>query len=350
MNSVSANSQISQDKFNLRQEIIDAPLQFRVGFGIAEFVKLNKTFKRATFHGEGGSAFPVSLASTIIRDELVKENKVPFEIYQNHTYLLSPEAFNESLNFFCSYSGNTEETILTLKQAIDKNLSAVVIASGGTLQVMAEQSKIPFIKLPVPHPTFQPRMGSGYFIGAILQILISHGFVKDLRAQITASAQAFVGKMGEYEQNGKELADKIFGKTPVVWSSQKFKELARVWTIKFNEHSKNPAFWNFFPELDHNLMVGFTNLGDRYFAIMLKDPNDERQNLRRYTITADILKGYGMESKILELSGGSTFEEMFSSIYIADFAAYYLAGKNNVDPTPVEMVEELKKRLKSSEQ
>jgi len=153
--------------------------------------------------------------------------------------------------------------------------------------------------------------------------------------------------MDDYESQGKALAGKITGKTPVVWSSQRFKELARVWTIKFNEHAKNPAFWNFFPELNHNSMVGYTHLGDRYFAIMLRDNDDEEENLQRYEITADILKGYKMESVILDLEGKNMFAKMFNSIYTADFAAYYLAEKNEIDPTPVAMVEDFKTRLKS---
>ena len=80
---------------------------------------------------------------------------------------------------------------------------------------------------------------------------------------------------------------------------------------------------------------------------MLRDNDDEEENLKRYEITADILKGYKMESVVLDLEGDNMFAKMFSSIYLADFAAYYLAEKNEIDPTPVVMVEELKKRLKS---
>ena len=53
-----------------------------------------------------------------------------------------------------------------------------------------------------------------------------------------------------------------------------------------------------------------------------------------------------MDSVILDLVGESCFAKMFNSIYVADFAAYYLAEKNQIDPTPVVMVEELKARLK----
>ena len=106
------------DKSNLRQAIYEAPGQFAVGFDIAKQINLTGKFTKATFHGEGGSAFPASLVATLIRDIFQKEDLVSFGIYQNHTYSLSPEDFSHSLNFFCSYSGNTEETITTLEKAI----------------------------------------------------------------------------------------------------------------------------------------------------------------------------------------------------------------------------------------
>ncbi len=341
------SSSYKLDKSNLRGAIYEAPKQFRVGFELASSVKLDGDFGQAVFYGEGGSAFPVSLVSTLVRDAAEKDGKTPTAIFQNHTYSLTSEASRNAMNVFCSYSGNTEETITTLTKALDANLPIVVMASGGKLEEIARAKGLSFIKLPMPTPDFQPRMGTGYFVGVILQILANHGLASDMNDEVLAAVDGFNKSMSSFEEKGYDLASKVAGKTPVVWSSQKFNELARVWTIKFNEHSKNPAFWNFFSELNHNLMVGFTNLGDKYFAIMLKDPADDPENLRRYDITADILKGYNMESTILDLEGANTFAKMFNSIYIADFAAYYLAEKNGLDPTPVEMVEELKKRLKS---
>lgn len=333
------------DKSNLRQVIIEAPKQFAVGFELAKDVKVDGSFKRAIFYGEGGSAFPASLVNTLARDWADRAGVDAPRICQNHTYSLKPEASKGALNIFCSYSGNTEETITTLTKALTAGLPVVVIASGGKLEEIAKKKGLPFVKLPMPNPQFQPRMGTGYIVASMLTILHNHGLVEDLKGEMLASVPNFESSMGEYEAKGKELAAKIAGKTPLVWSSQRFKELARVWTIKFNEHAKNPAFWNFSPEFNHNLMVGLTNLPDRYFAIMLKDPDDDPQNLRRYEIAAEVLGEHGLESEILDLRGTTTFAKMFDSIYTADFAAYYLAEKNQTDPTPVDMVEEFKAKL-----
>ena len=335
------------DKSNLREVILESPKQFEEGFGLGSKIKLAGEFLRAIFYGEGGSAFPVSLVNTLVKDVAAKAGKDAVRICQNHTYSLWPEASHGALNVFCSYSGNTKETITTLTAALEKDLPSVAIASGGKLEEIATARSTPFVQLPIPSADFQPRMGTGYFVACILQILVNHGLAQDIKEEILQEVSMFESSMDDYESQGKALAEKIVGKTPVIWSSQKYKDLARVWTIKFNEHAKNSAFWNFFPELNHNSMVGYTHLGDRYFAIMLRDEDDDAENLKRYEITADILKGYQMESVILDLEGDNMFAKMFSSIYTADFTAYYLAEKNQVDPTPVAMVEELKRRLKS---
>lgn len=338
-------SRFDLDKSDLRQAIYDSPKQFAVGFDLAKDVKVVGDFQRVVFYGEGGSAFPASLVRILAANKNYVGGELPISFMQNYTYLLTPDSSKSALNIFCSYSGNTEETISTLTQAIEAGIPAIAMASGGKVEEICKEHSVPFVKLPVPYEGFQPRMGTGYFAGAMLQVLNNHGLTEDFQAEITKSAGGFEAKMEGFEKVGQDLAQKLAGKTPVVWANQMFKELARIWTIKFNEHAKNPAFFNFFPELNHNSMIGYSHLGNQYFAIMLKDPADDPRNHQRYDVTAGILKDAGVESEILELVGETVFEKLFNSIYTADFAAYYLAEKNGVDPTPVDMVEEFKKRL-----
>lgn len=335
------------DKSDLRQAIYDSPKQFAVGFQLAKDVKIEGNFQRVVFYGEGGSAFPASITRIIAANKRYVTGELPIAFFQNYTYLLTPDSSRDALNVFCSYSGNTEETISTLTQAIEAGIPAIAMASGGKVEEICKEHNVPFVKLPVPYEGFQPRMGTGYFVGAMLQVLANHGLTVDFKNEITKSAAGFESRMEGFEKVGMELAAKVAGKTPVVWANQTFKELARIWTIKFNEHAKNPAFFNFFSELNHNSMIGYSHLGNQYFAIMLKDPADDPRNHKRYDVTAGILKEVGMESEILEITGETVFEKLFNSIYLADFVGYYLAEKNGVDPTPVDMVEEFKKRLKS---
>ena len=150
----------------------------------------------------------------------------------------------------------------------------------------------------------------------------------------------------EFEEQGKKIAEELLGKTPVVYGSTKFKSLAMIWKIMFNENAKTPAFWNFFPELNHNEMVGFTKPQGKFQLVILRDQNDHPRNLKRIEITTDILKNYGVDSTIVDMPEDGMLYRIFATLQIGCWASYYLALKYEIDPTPVEMVEELKEKLK----
>lgn len=337
------------DKSGFRQFILDAPKGFEVGLNLAKNVKIDGQFESVTVSGMGGSAWPANLLRTYC-NSLFKKNPQhkQFEIYINRYYSLPPESqASDSLNFIASYSGNTEETISSLEEANSKNLTYIGISSGGKVEELCKQYGAPHIKLPIPHPDFQPRMGTGYFFGAMFQLLINQELMPNTNGELVSMAEKLNEKMNEFEQRGLALAKKIKGKTIVVYASPKYKSVAMVWKIKINENSKTPAFWNFLPEMDHNEMVGFTNPQAKFFIIMLRDGDDDSRNIKRFEATAKLLNSKGVETEIIDMEEGDVFYKMFASIAIADWASYYLAIKYKQDPTPVDMVEDLKKILAS---
>lgn len=334
------------DKSNFRQFIIDTPNQYREGFELAKDIKLPGKYISVTISGMGGSALPANLLRTYCNSYFAKNpDKERFQIYINRYYSLPPEAYDKSLNIIASYSGNTEETISALNECVNKKLDFIGISSNGKVETLCKDCHVPHIKLPVPYPNYQPRMGTGYFFGSMLKLLINQGLIPDLTEELLERAKILEENMERYEMKGKELADKMKGKTPVIYSSPRYKPVAMVWKIKINENAKTPAFWNFLPEANHNEMVGFTNPQADFLMILLRDPDDHPRNIKRYDATSDLLKKKGIESVIIDMEGEDVFQKIFSSITIADWASYYLALAYNQDPTPVEMVEELKKIL-----
>lgn len=337
------NNMNPKDPSNFRKFIIDTPTQFKVGMEIAKNALVEGNFESLTVSGMGGSALPVNLLQAYINS---LTDAKPFNIYINRYYSLPVHAKQRnSLNFVSSYSGTTEETISSLEEIHSLNLPFVGFSSGGNIEELSKKYGMPHVKLPVPYPNYQPRMGTGYFFGAMYQTLVNHGLIPDNSSEIISSAGKFNDFMDSYEQKGKELAGKLKGKTPVIYASSNFLATAMVWKIKLNENAKTPAFYNFFPELNHNEMVGFTNPQANFMIIMLKDSSDNPRNLKRYEVTAQLLKDKGIDSEIINMDGENAFSKMFLSIILADWASYYLALEYDQDPTPVAMVEELKKIL-----
>jgi glucose/mannose-6-phosphate isomerase len=259
---------------------------------------------------------------------------------------LPPESFYECLNFICSYSGNTEETIASFEEALENNLPCVALSSGGKIEEMAKEHHVPHILLPIPYENFQPRIGTGYFFGAMFQVLVNQGLVADVTKTLIKESLALKQCMGTLEEQGKLLAKKIAGKTPVIYSTARYKSVAMVWKIKFNENAKTPAFWNFFPELNHNEMVGWTLPQGKFIILMLRDLDTHQRVKKRFEITAQLLRENKVDVEILDIHGKSVYTKVFTSILLGDFVSYHLALAYGQDPTPVDMVEKLKKLLK----
>lgn len=335
------------DKSNLRQMILESPEQFFAGFALAKDIRIAGTFRSIMISGMGGSALPGNLFRIYLNDLFKTEqpHDQPLSVYQNRSYSLPPESFHECLNFVCSYSGNTEETIASFEEILKNHLPCIALSAGGKIEEMARAHGVPHVKLPIPYENFQPRVGTGYFFGVMFQILVNQGLVPDMTVDLASEAMTLKQRMPAIEEQGKALAKRIVGKTPVIYTTAKYKSVAMVWKIKFNENAKTPAFWNFFPELNHNEMVGWTLPQGKFFVLMLRDAGTYGQNLKRIDITAGLLRKQGVEVEILDMEGGSVYSKVFTSIALGDFTSYYLALEYGQDPTPVAMVEELKKLL-----
>ena len=124
--------------------------------------------------------------------------------------------------------------------------------------------------------------------------------------------------------------------------------MAHNWKIKFNENSKIPAFWNIFPELNHNEMVGHTGtkkLSGKFNVIILQDQADHPRILRRMKITAGAMKKLGLKVDFVDIKQGPLMFKVFATLLLGEWVSYYLALSQKIDPSPVKLVEDFKKQM-----
>ena len=244
-----------------------------------------------------------------------------------------------------SYSGNTEETIDALAHARKKNMAVAVISVGGKLLEIAKRDNLPYIQF--PETGIQPRSALGFSIKALLRLMRQDAAMDELR-DLSGILDAH---MEFFEKEGETLANRLTGYVPIIYSSSRNSSIAHSWRIKFNETGKIPAFSDVFPEMNHNGMTGFDvqektkTLSERFYFLMLKDAQDHPQVQKRMEVTSALYRERGLRCEILSLEGGTVWEKIFSSLLIADFAAYHTAMKYGVEAEQVPMVEELKKRI-----
>lgn len=326
------------DKSNMKDIIAKSASQLTKGLEIAKNIKVEGDFKNVIICGIGGSALPANILAAITSP------KVPIHIHRD--YNLPTAANKDSLIICISYSGNTEETISAFEQALEKGFKCAAIATGGKIEEICEKNNVPLAKIPAG---IQPRSATGYLFSALSTILFNSKIIGDISTEIFQTANELEKINPELEKEAKSIAKKINKKIPIIYASNNFKTAARIWKIKFNENSKIPAFYNYFPELNHNEMVGFTNKSkvSNFFVLMLKDGNDHERTIKRMNLLASILKKKGVKNIFIETKQGSFMFKMFASLLLGDWTSYYLAIGNKTDPTPVAMVEEFKKMMLS---
>ncbi|MCH7883008.1 bifunctional phosphoglucose/phosphomannose isomerase [Patescibacteria group bacterium] len=251
--------------------------------------------------------------------------------------------FEEHLVIAGSYSGNTEETIDAFNAALEKGLALAAITTNGKLLELAKKNTAPYIQM--PKTGIQPRLALGFTIRALLKLM---GDEEGLRQTRTLADSLDVDGC---EYKGKALAEVLRAKLPVVYSSQRNEPIAYNWKVKFNETGKIPVFYNVFPELNHNEMTGFDvsssakPLSEKIHFIFLRDDQDDSRILKRMDATKKIYTDRGFGVEVLELTDGDPWQKIFTSLLIADWAAFYLARYYGADPEQVPMVEEFKKLI-----
>ncbi len=325
------------DKSDMRKVILDFPDQFRKALEFSKDVKVEGEINKIIVTGIGGSTLPGDLVRTYLEGF-----KIP--IYVNRDYKLPRPIDEKTLVFVESFSGNTEEPVYAYPDAKANNTKIAIITSNGKLEKTAKEDGVPLVKLIKESPTFQPRSATGYMFAAIINVLINSGIVSERHRE---EIEILGGKLKafDFENQGKDLAKRLKDKIPLIYASNRFKALARIWKIKFNENSKVQAFWNYFPELNHNEIVGFTNPQGKFHIIVLRDKEDHPRILERMKITAEILEEKGIKTSFIDLQGNDLLTKIFSTLMLGDWTSYYLALEYSIDPTPVKVIEDLKKKM-----
>lgn len=324
------------DRSDMHGSIASVHKQVHEGLKLAEGIKVIGEFDDIIITGMGGSALPGLVLQNVLIDSKVK-------IHINRDYSLPEWAGKRTLVFAISFSGNTEETLSSYQDARKKGCKTIAIASGGKLKEMASSHNTPFIKIPKPFEMFQPRAGIGYLFFSILAVLMNSHVIRGLDYDIDKTVKTLMNE--KIDEEAQQIAEKLVDKVPVIYASERLSSAAYKWKIAFNENAKTPAFCNVFPELNHNEMNGYINHRGPLFVIMLSNDDDHPQVRKRMKITKELIKKQGVPVLELAMKGDSLMTKIFSAIMLGDFTAYYLALKYGTDPTPVQMVEDLKKML-----
>lgn len=301
------------------------------------------SIKNIIISGLGGSA----ISADLIKNFLVKEIKIP--IIVNRNYNLPSFANQETMFIASSYSGNTEETISSLMEAIEKKCKTICVSTGGKVEAIAKEKGLNHIKL---KSGFQPRYALGTSFFTLLKIFQHLNFIDD--------QNSFVNKIRKlWEEKGKtftpeeniafQVAVQLVGFIPIIYSvSDITNSVGYRLKSQINENSKLHSFHHEIPEMNHNEIIGWESYQEKDFrakVIQIFDDSYHPQIKKRFTILNELLSKSGLEIIKLESSHEDFKVRLLDLIYLSDWISYYLGVLRGFDPSEIDYINFLKEKL-----
>jgi glucose/mannose-6-phosphate isomerase len=292
--------------------------------------------------GMGGSGLGARVIESLYADEI----KVPL-VRVNDYHL--PKWIDENTLVICSsYSGETEETIQNVKEAIAKKTKWMAIGAGNTLIKMAQEHRVPYYQInPKYNPSNQPRMAIGYSIVGQLVLVSKAGlieFTKNDIDQVIPPMKSVIEKTDE----AKNLAIKIEDKIIAFISASHLIGATHTINNQLNENAKVFSADFSIPELNHHLLEGFSHPNVNrsiLFAFFINSSLFPERIIKRFEMTREVLKKNNIEIFEYKAKAENKIAQVFETIQFGAYVNFYLSMLYGQNPAPIPWVDYFKTRL-----
>lgn len=337
------------DPQRMRERIAELPLQCRDAWANVQRLELPRAYAdidHILILGMGGSAMGGDLTRALTQ----KECRVPITVVREYAAPMFVGA--RTLAIASSHSGNTEETIAAFQDAHTRGAKLLAITGGGKIAELAQQWHAPLIKI---NYASRPRAALGHSFVPLVGVLHKLNLIADPSRAVEEAIRVMEDWQREIREDvpsarnpAKQLAQKIFGRTPIIYGGGFLSEVAHRWKTQFNENAKSFAFFEIMPELNHNAVVGYefpATARDQFIVLMLISSFDPPRIRARFEVTRELLAKNKIPCEVIAPRGESALAHLLASIHFGDYVSYYLALLNNADPTPNVNIDLLKRRL-----
>lgn len=347
------NFLISQEREVVLQSLLNFKNQLKEAWLEVKKIPLfekEQEFSKILLCGMGGSALPGYFLKSVFE----KEMKIPLEIV-NH-YDLPAWVDRQTLLFFVSYSGQTEETIAATFKAKKRNLKGIIIASGGSLAKLAKKWSWPcYLFTPKANPSKQPRLGLGYPLASLLGILKR---LKILNVSEEEMKEVWQNLLPEEEKKylpdqpwSKNLAKKIAlasqNKVLILLGGEHLLGNLHILANQINENAKQFAYFFPLPEMNHHLLEGLSFPQERKFFhfLFLSSSLYHQRVQERLSLTSEVLQKQGFSFSLWSGTKKKRFLSAFEALVFGNFLSFYLACLNQTNPLAIPWVDYFKSRL-----
>ena len=297
-----------------------------------------KNIDHIIFTGMGGSG----TIGDVIRDILSKEN-----IHVNITkgYTLPKTVDSNTLIIVISVSGNTQETLTILKQARNTNAKIIAFSSGGKIEEFCIKERIFFQRISMEH---SPRASFTKFLFYILNILkniipITNEEIFEAIKLLEKTKMKISSENLDLENGSLNIA-KWIKNTPVLYYPRGLSSVATRFKNSLQENAKIHVINEELFEACHNGIVAWKK-NEKFQPILIRGKDDHEKTKERWEILKEFFEKEGIEYLEINSVEGNIFTKIINLIYVMDYASIYHAIINKIDPSPVDAIDFIKRKL-----
>lgn len=287
--------------------------------------------------GMGGSGIGGKLVAQWVQKEL----SVPVLFFQD--YDLPAYVGKNSLVIGSSYSGNTEETLTSVQQALERGAHIIGVCSGGELAEFCQKNDLDFVVVPGGNP---PRSAVAFSVIQIVNILQKLDYISPNSIREIEEGKALILNEAEnIHAEAKKLAHFLKDKVIAIYSASKYEAVAVRARQQFNENGKLLCWHHVIPEMNHNELVGWGGGDNRFGAVFLDTEDLIPRNQKRLEFSLEVIRSKTENVYILKAKGDTLIQRSVYLINLVDWASWYLSELKQVDAMDIKVIDSLKDTL-----
>ena len=288
--------------------------------------------------GLGGSGIGADFVASFIQNEC----RVPFIVKKG--YSIPAYVGKHTLAIANSYSGNTEETLISYDLMKKAGARIICVASGGKLIEKAKEDGFDFVQVPSDWPS--PRACLGYSLTVQLWVLQHLGFISDRYVkEVQSSVKLLRNESADIKKRAEEIANRLYQHIPIIYIEDRMEPVAVRLRQQINENSKALCWHHVVPEMNHNELVGWRERNENLAVLYLRNEDDYDRNKVRMDINKGIISQYVNEIIEVQSRGNTMIERAMYLVHLGDWISWYLAQLRGVDALEVKVIDYLKGEL-----
>ena len=297
-----------------------------------------KNIDHVVFAGMGGSGAIGDVFASIL-------SKMDIHVTVVKGYLL-PKTVNENTLVVCtSISGNTDETLTVLQNSNKSDAKFVGLSSGGLMEDYCEKNSVDYYKIEKEH---SPRASFIGFLYSTLNILepiipISKNEIGESIISLSHTKKEIDSNNLNERNSSLELASWIKS-IPIIYYPWGLQSAAIRFKNSMQENAKKHVLFEDVIEACHNGIVSWETPSNIQ-PILLQGKDDHVKTQDRWNIMKEFFQERQIGYKEIFSVDGSILTKLVCLIYSLDMASIYNAVISKIDPSPVNSIDFVKKRL-----